>query len=1030
MTRRENPNSKFKKKDVERHGRPNKEPDNVKHSVQGSDGKSDTFKKSFRKGNDSRRDSPQGGFRDKRFGAGNRYDEAPVQVNFESILEARLGEAKIKSLVEQSRKALEEMLRPVSKIPVEGAKATPQDLLRTLPENAKGSVKVPVESRGPAESPAQELAEPLLPQDAPKPRGLFAKMSNWVEESFGKGNVDHQGAQSDARNELSAKDGLSAKSELRSDRGFRSGAKQQASRSLEGASGKEIPSLASLIPTKQKTFQKVVVAEVLEPDAEVRYSSSGSKLDPWQAKALDYLMAGDNLIVDAPTSAGKTRVIEALLEEKMKIGVRLVYTSPVKSLSNDKYREFCEKYGKDRVGINTGDFKENLGAPFILATLETYRNSLLGVEPNMQSMVIVYDEYHFLQDESRGSAWEESIILTPPESQLVLLSASVPNADDFAAWIKKIKGRPCQVIRVEKRPVPLVDLVYTKYGWILGSELNLFPQDILELRKMSKLSSQNRRRTSAAKRFQELLEPVRAALTANLGPVVIYAGRRGDVEGIAQAISRGLKGGEDPHFNHEKLRTRIENLPGWDYVPTELQRLIKKHGIAYHHSGMIPPGRVAIESLLKEGLLRVCTGTMGISLGVNFAVRSALVADETRPSENGEVRYSNTEVMQMLGRAGRRGHDKQGFSLWMDLGRFAIQKPLSREPCRSSLKFDPTTVLGILGQHESFSYLSDFYVRSFFMQQRDPKEVMLEDHDVVTAILYKEGFGDSIGCKNISDTYTRFHQGKQRTTVECQTCLARPGCHKLVAQARKSVLYKIVRHLQTVGALKGPQPTPLGQLARHFPQAGGLIIASWLASGQMHSGNFQHYVQAMAVFCSAHFKEIPDMHVDLEFLRGLRLPKLIEQFYPEGLFPDLYDEVSSRGDTTRSASFREFNYGAASIVRCWLGGTMSWEDLVSDHTSKFFSAGDCMMVLFRFSTFLQSCSRLTDFDPQLARQAKSMLKILLREPLDARNRMLAEETDEFEAIPAPEELPPGTDPLISEVSAEDSSIEEDEAEEP
>ena len=747
-----------------------------------------------------------------------------------------------------------------------------------------------------------------------------------------------------------------------------------------------------------------------------RRTEGGIQLDPWQAEALDALLAGANVVVDAPTSAGKTRVIEALLEHKMfgtegREGIKLIYTSPVKSLSNDKYREFCEKYGREKVGINTGDFKENLSASIILATLETYRNSLLGVEPNMNRRVVVYDEYHFLQDESRGSAWEESIILTPKESQLILLSASVPNAEDFANWIATLSGRECKVIRVTERPVPLVDLVYTKQGWVLGDDLKLTPPEIAELGRLAKYARTKRRKFTRDK-FNELLAPVTRALEMNLGPVVIYAGRRADVEGIAHAFAKHLRSdftGPDA----DKLKTRIANLPGWDYVPQDLQRLIVKHGVAFHHSGMIPPGRVAIETLLKEGLLLICTGTMGISLGVNFAVRSAMVSDESRPSEGGETRYSGSEVLQMLGRAGRRGHDKQGFSLWMNLARYVEQKPRGREPCRSSLKFDPTTVLGILGQRESFAYLSEFYRKSFFMRGKDPAQVMVADHDLMSANLYKvHGFEEGdLACRNIPKTFDKFQRGGNRSEIECNRCPAKNPCHAAMGTSHNSVLQTIVSHLQRVGALNGAVPTLIGQLARHFPQAGGLIIARFLATGEMNGGNFSTFLQAMAVFCAAHFKDISDTHADTDFLRGLRLPKLVENIYPEALFPELYDEPNFRGrdngDGTGAKLFREYNMGAASIVAAWLNPDTTWDDLVADHTSKHFSAGDCMMVLFRFATFLQSCGRIADFAPEIADQARVLLRVVLREPLDARNRMLADEADELTAALEAEDAPEG-----------------------
>lgn len=721
-------------------------------------------------------------------------------------------------------------------------------------------------------------------------------------------------------------------------------------------------------------------------------ATAAPHLDPWQAEALEALLRGANVVVDAPTSAGKTRVIEALLDAKFKQKepVRLIYTTPVKSLSNDKYREFCEKYGTDKIGINTGDFKENLGAPIIIATLETYRNSLLGVEPNMKRMIVVYDEYHYLQDEGRGSAWEESIILTPKESQLVLLSASVPNAEDFADWIGKLSQKECKVIRVSKRPVPLVDVVYVDQNWMLAEDLKLTEDELFELKRNNRAQSKRRRRDRNA--YDPFMVPLSKALELGLGPVVVYCGRRADVETVAHSLARHLRV-EYSGQEATKLAERLKNLAGWEYVPHDLQRLVKRFGIAYHHSGMIPPGRVAIESLLKEGLLRVCCGTMGISLGVNFAVRSAMIADESRPGEMGEVHYSNSEVLQMLGRAGRRGHDKQGFCLWINLGRYAEQRPREREPTRSSLRFDPTTVLGILGQYESLAYLSEFYRKSFFMRGKGQNEVVIEDQDLLSAALYKKGI-DEMACDDIPATYLQFEKSRERQKTLCMRCPARTECHALLEAARRSPLQSIVRHLHKIEAVDGPVPTEFGQVARYFPQAGGLIVAKLLSTGDIRPNNFKRYTELMAGFCSAHFKKIPDVYCDTNFLESLKIPKLIEKYYPESLFPDLYDDADFRAPGKKV--FREFNMGAASIVTEWLDEKTRWDELVRDHSSRHFSAGDCMMVLFRFSTFLQSCIRLSDRYPEIASQAQTLLRRLLRDPLDVRNRMIAEELEELE----------------------------------
>ena len=290
---------------------------------------------------------------------------------------------------------------------------------------------------------------------------------------------------------------------------------------------KEIPSrgfaLAKYKESLTKQNKTIIANQEAKIDQEISHlkTPGGLLLDEWQYNALQALLAGKHVIVDAPTSAGKTRVIEALLEYRMKEGGKLIYTSPVKSLSNDKYREFSEKYGREAVGINTGDFKENLNAPIMLATLETYRNSLLGIEPNMSRRVVVYDEYHFLQDESRGSAWEESLILTPKDSQLVLLSASVPNSEEFASWIKSLTGKETVVVKVTKRPVPLVHMVYTKFGWIFAEDLKLKPDEEVQLAKIGRIQRKENRRFRGKDVYNSFIQPISTALELNMGPIVM-----------------------------------------------------------------------------------------------------------------------------------------------------------------------------------------------------------------------------------------------------------------------------------------------------------------------------------------------------------------------------------------------------------------------------------------------------------------------------------------------------------------------------
>ena len=182
------------------------------------------------------------------------------------------------------------------------------------------------------------------------------------------------------------------------------------------------------------------------------------KPDPFQLEALAALEL-DDVLVTAPTGSGKTWIAREEIRRLLENGKRSWYTTPLKALTNSKYQEFIDEFGADRVGILTGDRKENSDAPLIVGTTEIYRNQLfdsLRGGSEVTSDLVVLDEAHYLADEDRGHVWEEAIILTPPRIRLLLLSATIGNAYDFASWLEEVRGIECQVISgPPKRPVPL-----------------------------------------------------------------------------------------------------------------------------------------------------------------------------------------------------------------------------------------------------------------------------------------------------------------------------------------------------------------------------------------------------------------------------------------------------------------------------------------------------------------------------------------------------------------------------------------------
>ncbi|MEW6423654.1 MAG: DEAD/DEAH box helicase [Bacillota bacterium] len=185
------------------------------------------------------------------------------------------------------------------------------------------------------------------------------------------------------------------------------------------------------------------------------------QLDPFQEKAIAALLAGNSVLVAAPTGTGKTLIAEKLLEKVLAEGKGAVYTSPLKALSNQKYRDFCRLFGREKVGLITGDLSINETAPILVMTTEIFRNWCFA-NPEMLANTshVIFDEMHYLDDLERGTTWEESIIFAPGHIKILGLSATVPNIREIAVWMGEIRGSPIKVIEEKRRAVPL------KINWL------------------------------------------------------------------------------------------------------------------------------------------------------------------------------------------------------------------------------------------------------------------------------------------------------------------------------------------------------------------------------------------------------------------------------------------------------------------------------------------------------------------------------------------------------------------------------------
>jgi superfamily II DNA/RNA helicase len=339
--------------------------------------------------------------------------------------------------------------------------------------------------------------------------------------------------------------------------------------------------------------------------------------DLWQQQAVTGLREGRDVVVQAPTGAGKTLIFELWSNQGKNRG-QAIYTVPTRALANDKLAEWRAR-GWD-VGIATGDLAENLGAPVLVATLETQKNRLLqGDGPAL----LVVDEYQMLSDSERGLNYELAIALAPPQTQLLLLSGSVANPQDVAKWLQRL-GRKALLVRNDLRPVPLEEVHANSLSYYLPNEIRGYWPRL-----------------------------VAKSLAEDLGPVLIFAPRRRAAESMAAELARQLP-----------LPNPLQLSPEQKLVVGEHLAKLLKARVTYHHSGLSYGARAGVvEPLAKAGQLRVVVATMGLAAGINFSLRSVALAGESYRRDEAEQLLRPDEIMQMFGRAGRRGLDETGYVL-------------------------------------------------------------------------------------------------------------------------------------------------------------------------------------------------------------------------------------------------------------------------------------------------------------------------------------------------------------------------------
>ena len=458
-------------------------------------------------------------------------------------------------------------------------------------------------------------------------------------------------------------------------------------------------------------------------------------LDGFQSKAVACIERNESVLVAAHTSAGKTVVAEYAIAKSLNNKQRVIYTSPLKALSNQKFRELSEEFGS--VGLMTGDVTLNDGAQCVVMTTEILRSMIYrGADVLREVAWVIFDEVHYMQDRERGVVWEEVIISLPSAIRMVFLSATLPNCFQFGEWVASLHDSPCHVIITDYRPTPLVHYGYPLGGsglylvrglYLYYMHLFYFKQHLFFTLQLADSKSkfkeenfdkmrmefprdspiwqeegdgdvqiaedgQGRGKQASASTDKELRKLISVLQKKSLFPFIVFSFSRRECEAYAQFVSSpSKKSASDPvDLNSEEEKEAVKsifeaalqcldeqdrNLPCIESMLPMLQR-----GVGVHHSGLLPILKEVVELLFQENLVKCLFSTETFAMGLNMPAKTVVFTALSKWDGQMTRPLSSGEYIQMSGRAGRRGKDDKGFTMLM------VDQNLTKQTCKEMLK--------------------------------------------------------------------------------------------------------------------------------------------------------------------------------------------------------------------------------------------------------------------------------------------------------------------------------------------------------
>jgi len=468
--------------------------------------------------------------------------------------------------------------------------------------------------------------------------------------------------------------------------------------------------------------------------------------DPFQVEAVKEIEESD-VLVTAPTGAGKTYIAVEAIDKVFRRGGKSWYASPLKALSNAKHQEFREIFGAENVGILTGDRKENSQAPVMVGTTEILRNQLYDIMHRGEDIdidLVVLDEAHYLGDLDRGVVWEEVLIYLPSRVRLLLLSATILNALEICKWLTWLRGAPCKWVAAYERPVPLYPLFLFPNGELapLGTRRGLLQRiEKIDLRSLPR---------SELPEVPRILEALRSA---NLLPAIFFLKSRADCN---KAVSLCRPAHDSNGVSLERFSDRLEDLlKTYPFLRAHQHlSILKNCRVGSHHGGQLPHWKLFLEKMMQAGYVDAIFSTSTIAAGVNFPARTVVIFQSDRFNGKEFVSLGATDLLQMTGRAGRRGMDEIGFVLVVP-GQHQNPRLIndllksSPDPIQSQIRVNFSMVLNLLLSHnpEEIRNLFVASLATFQNMSRDARS--MNKLEAVRAEL--EEWRDQMRCGSIEE---------------------------------------------------------------------------------------------------------------------------------------------------------------------------------------------------------------------------------------------------------------------------------------